>query len=279
MYELVSSPAERGLTHVIQEARHTLFIVAPYIKEYGVRVILDNARIKNLRILTNLSLTNVTGAGFDIEALLGLWSRFDLKLSSLGKLHAKTYIADNRLAFVTSANLTRGGLKENYEYGIVLRDEAVVTAMLDDMDKYFNLGNIFTRERVENIEDEVQEIRNLQKALAKSDEAKDLRRALRKREDALQTKILKNLVEGRTVNAIFSKTIEYLLGSRGPLSTDELNPLVQNIHPDICDDSMDRVINGQRFGKKWKHLVRNAQQYLKARGIIYLRDGKWRLAD
>jgi hypothetical protein len=52
---------------------------------------------------------------------------------------------------------------------------------------------------------------------------------------------------------------------------------VQAIHPDLCDDSIDRVIDGEHFGKKWKHQVRSAQSYLKRIGSVQLRDGKWRL--
>ena len=45
---------------------------------------------------------------------------------------------------------------------------------------------------------------------------------------------------------------------------------VAAIHPDLCDDSVDRVINGIHFGKKWKHAVRTAQQSLKNKGTIVL---------
>jgi len=85
--------------------------------------------------------------------------------------------------------------------------------------------------------------------------------------------------EGRTINAIFSNTILYLLKKKGSLSTEEIHPLIQMMRPDICDDSIDRVINGQHFGKKWKHLFRNAQQSLKKEGLIYLEGGKWHLAS
>jgi hypothetical protein len=56
-----------------------------------------------------------------------------------------------------------------------------------------------------------------------------------------------------------------------------MNPMIQRIHADLCDDSIDRVIDGEHFGKKWKHAVRTAQQQLKKRGEIHLRDGRWHL--
>lgn len=276
-YELVSFPVEARFLQVIQEAQDDLFIAAPYIKDYGARVILDNARTSNLRILTNLNLANLTGSSFDIDCLFRLWDKFNLGVSSLGRLHAKVYIADSRVAFITSANLTRGGLKENYEYGIILHDEAVVSAMRTNMDEYFGLGNVFTREGLERIRGDIEEIKRLRHDLETSAQAKRLRNALKQKEETLQTKVLKNRVIGKTINSIFTETIQYLLRTRGALSTDELHPLIQNIHPDICDDSIDRVINGQHFGKKWKHLVRNAQQSLKANGLIALREGRWHL--
>jgi hypothetical protein len=49
------------------------------------------------------------------------------------------------------------------------------------------------------------------------------------------------------------------------------------MHPDLCDDKLDRVIGGVNFGKKWKHLVRSAQQALKREGCIALDGSKWRL--
>jgi len=61
------------------------------------------------------------------------------------------------------------------------------------------------------------------------------------------------------------------------MKTADLHPLIQQMHPDLCDDSVDRVIEGVNFGKKWKHLVRSAQQALKREGQIAFDGSKWRL--
>jgi hypothetical protein len=45
--------------------------------------------------------------------------------------------------------------------------------------------------------------------------------------------------------------------------------------PDLCDDAVELLINGQRFGKRWKHAVRNAQQYLKRSGKIAVKGENW----
>lgn len=59
-----------------------------------------------------------------------------------------------------------------------------------------------------------------------------------------------------------------------------MNPLIQNLVPELCDDEVDRIINGVTFGRKWKHQVRNAQVQLRRDGIIVQEDGRnsaWRL--
>lgn len=74
-------------------------------------------------------------------------------------------------------------------------------------------------------------------------------------------------MQGRSVNGVFADTILYLL-SRFQMTTVELHEHIKEIHPDLCDDAIDRVIDGQRFGKLWKHQVRNAQQHLRRRGLV-----------
>jgi hypothetical protein len=81
---------------------------------------------------------------------------------------------------------------------------------------------------------------------------------------------------GENLNSVFERAIPFLL-RQGPKSTAELHEEIRAIHPDLCDDSQDRVIRGQHFGKKWKHAVRSAQWHLKARKEIELRNGKWQM--
>jgi hypothetical protein len=82
---------------------------------------------------------------------------------------------------------------------------------------------------------------------------------------------------GGPITTVFEKTVMYLLRTHGPLSTQQIHPMIKAIHPDLCDDSIDRVINGQHFGKKWKHAVRRAQSHLRDSGEIELVQGLWRI--
>lgn len=117
-----------------------------------------------------------------------------------------------------------------------------------------------------------------------ADRTAELRRLLRDREprdawaDAvreLESPLLQ--ARGRAVSEshTFARTVTYLLDRHGPMSTAEIHPLVQSLHPDLCDDTVERIIDGVHFGKRWKHMVRNAQQNLKSRGRIRLEEGRW----
>jgi hypothetical protein len=82
----------------------------------------------------------------------------------------------------------------------------------------------------------------------------------------------------RSAHGLYAEAILYAL-SQGPLPTEQLHPKVQNMLPDLCDDEIELIINGQRFGKSWKHAVRNSQQYLKRSGQIAFDGNRWSLAS
>jgi len=83
----------------------------------------------------------------------------------------------------------------------------------------------------------------------------------------VEDNLIRMRVKHKSINSIFSETLLYLL-SRKPMSTEELHLLVKDIHVDLCDDTLDRVIDGKHFGKLWKHQVRNAQVTLRKAGLI-----------
>lgn len=281
-YKLLPWPWEDEFKDALSHTKRELIISSPFIDVTGAKILSSAVSARKsvgISLVTNLTTQNIANGFTDPAALLELHRQFrQVKISSLGGLHAKVYIIDNKAAIISSANLTGGGLLNNFEYGVLIEEKDVVSAIKEDISNYFSLGNIFDRNVLKEISkeaDKIHETRNKTQNVIRSTK---LARLLRSSTYALNFKLLRNRIkEGKTINAIFSDTILYLLKKKGPLSTDALHPLVQTIHPDICDDSIDRVIDGQHFGKKWKHLVRNAQQGLKKKGLIELKDSKWRL--
>lgn len=281
-YKFLLSPWKNEFINIISETKKELFVSSPFINIMGVRILSDAIRIKSsieISIVTNLTTRNIINEITEPSALLELYKQFaQVKISSLGRLHAKVYLIDNKIGIITSANLTSGGLVNNFEYGVLIDDKNIISAIKEDMLKYYSLGNILDRDLIEKINEESNKIYRIRNRTQNVIKNTKLAQLLRKSTDSLDFELLKNRIkEGKTINAIFSDTILYLLKKKDALSTEEIHPLIQTMHPDICDDSIDRVINGQHFGKKWKHLIRDAQQALKKRGLIFLKNNKWHL--
>jgi len=281
-YKLLISPWTNEFTDVISKTKNELFISSPFVNMEGVKILSDAIQTRSsvkMSLITNLTTQNILNEITEPSALLELYKQFNqVKVSSLGRLHAKVYLIDNKIGIITSANLTSGGLISNFEYGVLIDDRDVISTIKEDMLKYYSLGNILDRNLLEKINEESSKLCGIKSKTDNLIKNTKLAQLFKKSTENLDVELLKNRIrEGKTINTIFSDTILYILKKRGPLTTKEINPLIQSIHPDICDDSIDRVINGQHFGKKWKHLVRDAQQSLKKKGLIYLKGEKWQL--
>jgi len=194
----------------------------------------------------------------------------------LPKLHAKVYIADVTSAIVTSANLTSGGLTQNYEYGIHFAEHTTVCQIRDEVTEYSELGVCLSGEELSHYVEVSEQVRaafqRQQRTVSRTARAQFERLFFRAENDLISLRI-----SGASKTHVFERTIEYLLSRYGAMTTPEVHHRVKSIHPDLCDDTVDRVIAGQHFGKKWKHAVRTAQGHLKAADRIELIGGRWRL--
>lgn len=184
------------------------------------------------------------------------------------------YIADTHTAIVTSGNLTYGSLNHNYEYGFHISDSATVSRIATDIQGYADLGTIVSHDAIENLATLSETLREKQTQTLDFAPT-DLLEEIEHIRDSLMR--LRGSY-GETTHSIFERTIIYLLSIR-PLATHVMHPLIRDIHPDLCDASMERIIDGVHFGKTWKHRVRAAQQHLKDKGTIDLIEGYWHLVN
>jgi hypothetical protein len=207
----------------------------------------------------------------------------------LRHLHAKTYVADEHTAIVTSANLTNGGLFRNHELGVAITDPMGVKDIADDLREYGNLGVLVPSDALLDLVDMAQQAK-----ASKATGDRAVPAGLKMDHDAIRDNMNERLVELRTageafttdpkasITAQFCDAIKYVLRQRGPMSTRDMNPLIQSLKPELCDDEVDRIINGVTFGRKWKHQVRNAQVQLRREGTIVQegsRNSPWRLTN
>ena len=263
--ELLSGPWVGHLVDLVRSARRDLYLVSPFLRREPLELIARTVEEfpsdahPVVQVITNLHESSLLNKSLDVAAL----SRF----------------ADSRAAIITSANLTNGGLWRNREYGVLLRDEETVRELRRDMRDFARLGNVVERPMLAEL---VRETERLLVAQVETERTVDREAQTRLRKLLAGTRdlVLQARARGKTTNGILADTVLYLLKRHGPLSTRSLHPHIQALHPDLCDDAIDRVIDGVHFGKKWKHHVRNAQQQLRRQGRIErLADGRWALSD
>ncbi len=281
---LVRSPWAQTLHELVSLVNEDLLIACPFLKRSAAeriisrldqRGLLDSVRV---RVITDLRPESALAGAMDLSALTEFGRRVHaFELTHLPSVHAKVYVADSRMAIVTSGNLTESGLYGNVEYGIALAEDRIVKEVRADFEGYASLGAKVSIEDVGVLSSEIEELQTLFKRAEKSIRER-ARRAFQEKLRLTRTRLLHHRARGKTTHAIFSDTIRFLL-ARGPLRTEELHPLIQLIHPDLCDDSVDRIIGDVHFGKKWKHYVRNAQQYLKRQGEIEFDGARWHMTQ
>jgi hypothetical protein len=211
----------------------------------------------------------------DVAALLRVAEAFPTDIRFLPSLHAKVYVADSERAVVTSSNMTTNGLARNFEYGVLLDEPGLVSQVQRDISDYANLASPVSASELRAFAQIVHDLRSLRQEAERKWRG-SVRREFDKRIAQADHMILRVRAAGRAPHAIFADAILHFLRRR-PASTQELHQWVQSVHPDLCDDTVDRVIDGKHFGKKWKHAVRTAQQYLKRQGRIELRENRWQL--
>ncbi len=282
--QVVTSPWASSLYDLVESAEEQLLLVSPYLGRQPLTKIAQilhaksSSRSVRISVLTNLAMDNLLSGILDIGALRDLaFSLPGTMVTYLPGLHAKVYVADARTAIVTSGNLTTAGINANYEYGVLMRDSPLVATVKEDITRYALLGSKVSFETLEALASATEDLKIVQQRATRSISA-NLRTEFEARTAQARLELLRIRAQGKTTHGIFSDTILYLLEQKGPLTTAALHPFVQQIHPDLCDNSIDRVIGEVHFGKRWKHYVRNAQQSLKRQGLIEY-DGKhWRRA-
>ena len=265
--KLLKSPFENEFKTILSQAKREIVFSSPYINDSGVTTMLNSINSltnKSIHVLTNLSARNIVDNVTQPLALIKMYDAFgQTTVSSLEKLHAKVYIVDEKIAVITSANLTYGGLKSNFEYGVLLNDKKSIQTIKRDVLEYAALGHIFDKSFLTKIYTESQKIEKIQAKKETLRSASELKLLL-EQQKKIDTLFVSRYENKDTIHSIFTKTIKFLLEKNKQLTTEEIYILVQDIHPEMCDDNR-KYKNGE---KKWKIEVRQARFALQRKGIV-----------
>lgn len=278
--KLVRSPWTQCFESLVEDAVEDLVISSPFVSRAAcdrlIRCVDRKGRKDTLQLtlVTNLCLDNLVSGVTNAAAILEVSQQLPrTTIRFIPTLHAKIYVADRSRAVISSANLTDGGLYRNLEYGVEVDDPVAVCQVRKDVEDYAALGPIVPMATLASLAESAGRLA-VEKTVVEGAAAKEILGALRKLLDSANETVLKARTAGRSLTAILQDTIVYLL-ARGPLTTPEIHARVQQIHPDLCDDTISRVIDGRAYGKRWKHSVRTAQYHLGQSKEIELREGTW----
>jgi HKD family nuclease len=282
MIETLQRGWSKNLNDVFQSVETELTVSSPYISNVGAEFLIKNVSEKfkkkgTLRFVTDLSPKCIYQGSTDPNSFKLFFDTINaVEIFHLPRLHAKVYVSDDSKAIITSGNLTAGGIYNNFEYGVFTQQNEKVSIIRNDLLNYANLGATINSTEIGNYCDVAEEIKKLYQQREKSAKV-DIERKFKIAVSKASDELIKARLSEGALHSVFEKTILYLLQRNGPLPTYILHNLVEEIHPDLCDNDVDRVINGVRFGKKWKHAVRTAQQHLKKKGLADLINGNWTL--
>ncbi len=126
MIKTVKTPFLREFFEYVNKSKSSIKISSPFIKEEMIEKLYENKnRRTKLNVITKFSVINFMKKLSDLTAIEKIVKNED-DLKNMSNLHAKIYIFDDRIAFITSANLTTSGLIKNYEYGIITDDREII---------------------------------------------------------------------------------------------------------------------------------------------------------
>ena len=270
----------KNLATLFSNVKSELTISSPYISDAGADLLINSVsdifKEKGLlRFITDLSPKNIYQGSTNPFSFDKLFQNINLvQVFHLPKLHTKVYIQDNQKAIVTSGNLTAGGLYNNFEYGVFTSDNSFVSYIKNDLTDYGNLGALVNYSDIQNYCNLSEKVSEIYLKKEKSFN-KEIENQFNNIVGLANDELIKFKLASGKIHPIFEKTILYILNKYGALEQDTINGFIQEIHPDLCDNKVDRVINGVAFGKKWKHAARTAMQTLKKYQKVELIEGKW----
>ena len=264
---------------VASAASREMLVAAPYVKEPEAAWLRGRLRPGvDVLTLANLDAGAMAQASLDLAALRRLFEASPAsRVVSLPHLHAKAYVADETAALVASANLTRSGLDRNFEYGVLLDEPALVRRVRSDLLRHARLGSDMDAGLFADLE-RVEAALREERARFEANPSPAALRRFAEAERRASRRAAGTQVGKRSPNAVFGEAIRHALRA-GPLRTGAIQEAARGLYPELCDDEAELVINGVRYGRKWKHRVRNAQVHLRRRGeIAYDRATReWRL--
>jgi phosphatidylserine/phosphatidylglycerophosphate/cardiolipin synthase-like enzyme len=135
MTKVIKSPWRDKFFDEVKRARESIQVCSPFVKQKPIEEIYKTkSDSTSFELITKFNIHNFYKNSSDLEAMKFVLDSQD-SLFNYQNLHAKIYLFDQKSAIVTSANLTSGGLVNNYEYGVKIDSSSTMKEVVGDFDK------------------------------------------------------------------------------------------------------------------------------------------------
>jgi len=132
-------------------------IISPFVTKDAVELP-PHGRRRTIHLITRFNLEDFLSGVSDLSALKHLVES-GAKIRGVKGLHSKLYIFDNRSVIVSSANLTRGGLFNNLEFGVYIERKRIVEEAIEYFKRLWGKGAKFSFRKVIRWERKIGEAR------------------------------------------------------------------------------------------------------------------------
>lgn len=129
------------LDKFLELSRHSeqIQIVSPYVSYPPVEKLSRIFNIKNLTLITRFNLQDFYSGVSSLECLRKICNE-GAEIYGVRGLHSKIYVFDATKAIVSSANLTNGGLMNNYECGFLIEDKSFLSQLQNQIEEFKLIG-------------------------------------------------------------------------------------------------------------------------------------------
>ena len=126
-------------------AKNSVTIISPFITTFVVKSLVRSLPGNELSIRVcsrfNSQTFNQRSSDFAALEILSKWNQlWDVTFFRLPRLHAKISLFDG-LCIISSANLTQGGLRTNYEFGLTLSNASAVSELSSEIEKIISASS------------------------------------------------------------------------------------------------------------------------------------------
>lgn len=128
----ISSPWKDTFLDLVATSKHSIQITSPFVKDNICRELLSvKQKEAKIELITSFKLMSIYSGSLDVSGLERILNHNGV-VKNYSKLHSKIFLFDGERAVITSANLTNGGLTDNFEYGIYTAGIDIVSQISKD---------------------------------------------------------------------------------------------------------------------------------------------------